>query len=228
VTVRVRSLSLLFLFAAMLGCRVNAQVYTVTATGTTSNSETEFGVFVPIGTPATFTFTFNAATAEVVPSTGYVGPGVQTYVDPLGSATLSTGSLTLSVTSPEIRVSSDYQGTYGYEFTGFTGALDTSGGFAIQLLSGNADVAPTTSLSAIHTVPLSETTVPNISPLAAVTDTGAQDLDVQLDTFSVAVAAPEPRSLGIGVTACLVFALLKLLPRSQAARGTSLLRHGDF
>ena len=128
--------------------------YIVTDTGTTTPINSGMFSTVPSGTPFTFTVTYNTSTTTVTTGTTYTGPGVESYVDPSGTATLTFGSYSFSDSAPEFQVFSDYAGgIYGYQFSDSAGEGDS---FATKLWSVDSSVASDTTLSSIQSSPISD------------------------------------------------------------------------
>jgi hypothetical protein len=190
-----RCIFLLFL-AVMLGnvLPAQAQLLQINVGGVINYGS---GIYsgVSKGTPFTFTENFNVANATLLSSTG----STATYTDPTGTSSFSFDGFNFSGNTPQIEVYSNYISgypstyppIYGFDFSQ---TLASGGGFAVEVLSGDPFVAPSTSLNSVQMFPMSD--FPLIP--AAVNQGGNNYASGTISSFSVQVEpTPEPSSVAL-------------------------------
>jgi hypothetical protein len=186
------------LLAIVFGIAVpaRAQIFQITASGTITVAEGSFSD-VPPGTPFSFTETFDSATAALISSTATSA----TYADPAGSSSFSFDGFNYSGSGPQITITSNVPNTnppdgiyiYGYEFSQ---PLSGGEGYAVQLLSIDQSVAPSTSLDNLHTFPVSDF-FSGIGNLVNVNEDSGNASGVVTTSFSVVESVPEPSSFAL-------------------------------
>jgi hypothetical protein len=111
-----------------------------------------------------------------------------------------------------IEIDSNESGVYGFVI-----GQQLSGGasYGIQLLGSSSTIAPTTSLSNLRTLPLSDFS-PGIGNAAIYHDTGNDSIQGVVTSFSVQ-AVPEPRAIAVATLAALSFIGLRVLRQRKLA-----------
>ena len=149
-------LPLLLIGAIGIATPASAQIFLITASGTITSAGGSYST-VPLGTAFTFTETFSSATANTISSTSTSA----TYADPAGSSSFSFDGFNYSGSDTQVTITSDLPNTtppdgiyiYGFEFGQL---LPDGGSYGVQLLSTDSSVAPSTSLDAVQTFPVSD------------------------------------------------------------------------
>ena len=182
-----RLIFLLFLAVELvIGMPARAQLLEISAIGETTYPGNGIYSTILAGTSFIFTATFNLANASLLSSTSTSA----TYSDPTGTSSFGCDGFNFNGTAPQIQVTSNQGGIYGFEFSQFL----TSGGYAVQLLSADSSVAPSTSLGSVHTSPMSD--FANSLNISAFNDGKGDSIQATTTSFSVQiVSVPEPSTV---------------------------------